>query len=149
MIRHLPQSHFRRRPGETMRVYLAEPGWSFTLGLGLLFESKNLSQRAAGETQRQQRAVGFVAESCCWSVTGQDIYIGHGLKFACFKKAALLIRGMGASVNSLLWQRSAARLGQADCCRVLLTSAWCNFHGDAWRGVCPARCLPGSSGLNS
>lgn len=73
MIRHLPQSHFRRRPGETMYVYLVELGWSFTLGLGLLFESKNLSQRAAGETQRQQRAVGFVADLCCWSVMGQDV----------------------------------------------------------------------------
>lgn len=56
-----------------MCVYLAELGWSFTLGLRLLFESENLSQRAAGETRQQQRAVGFVAELCCWSVMGQDV----------------------------------------------------------------------------
>lgn len=56
-----------------MCVYLAELGWGFTLGLGVLFESKNLSQRAAGETQRQQHALGFVAELCCRSVMGQDV----------------------------------------------------------------------------
>lgn len=57
-----------------MCVYLAELGWSFTLGLGLLFESKNSkSQRAAEETQQRRRAVGFVAELCCWSVMGQDV----------------------------------------------------------------------------
>lgn len=56
-----------------MCVYLVELGWDFMLGLGLLFESKNLSQRAAGETQRQQCAVGFVAELCCWLVMGQDV----------------------------------------------------------------------------
>lgn len=65
---------FSQRPGETMCVYLAELGWSFTLGLGLLFESKNSkSQRAAEETQQRRRAVGFVAELCCWSVMGQDV----------------------------------------------------------------------------
>lgn len=74
VIRHSPRSHFRRRPGETMCVYVAELGWSFTLGLGLLFESKNSkSQRAAEETQQRRRAVGFVAELCCWSVMGQDV----------------------------------------------------------------------------
>lgn len=102
-----------------MYVYLVELGWSFTLGLGLLFESKNLSQRAAGETQRQQRAVGFVADLCCCSVMGQDVEIGHGLKICPFRNGCF-----------------ADKRGGGDFCQLLAVAAECWLAGTSCFAEC-------------